>query len=116
MKKEIAIRVWDTEEKAMSPPMPLTMLAGFIYGCYQRNALDSQKYLLWTQCIDKKGREIYQGDICKHNNDSLFPVSDVYFEAGSFYFRTQYLNGSCNHLEVIGNIYQNPELLKYEFP
>jgi uncharacterized phage protein (TIGR01671 family) len=82
----------------------------------------------FTGLLDKQGREIYEGDIVKicvpntavdeeeMDNFKLITV-EIYFENGSFWFQGEGCT-DCNwhfynagEREVIGNIYENPELL-----
>lgn len=78
----------------------------------------------FTGLKDKSGVEIYEGDIlsdmngeklvCEYSNPYLgFRLSKLKLSKDN-YQRTYDLGsfGGCKHLEVIGNIYQNPELLK----
>ena len=71
----------------------------------------------FTGLNDKKGKEIYESDIVKleHWNPKIFQVG---FNRGGFCFyqneQDPYYN-DCKYLEeceVIGNIHENPELLK----
>jgi len=84
---------------------------------------------------DKNGVEIYEGDIvCSRCGDEIIDIGDVQFDCGVFGVewiqnkKSKSMVGSwgqrhnlrrldddfINYIEVIGNIYDNPELLKGE--
>jgi len=78
----------------------------------------------WTGCYDKNGTPIYEGDILAndlilpHDNDN---IGVVYFAAGTYMidgdgpFYDHVFGHSPDILDnhtVIGNKYENPELLK----
>ena len=67
----------------------------------------------FTGIHDKNGKEIYEGDILENQKER----SVVYFEDGCFYVKfkdCRYRIGGFdrNYIRVIGNIHENPELLK----
>ena len=76
----------------------------------------------YTGLDDKNGKEIYEGDIVKldsnmlkitgivtyHNNEAVFVLEDLHDEIEECLWYMQ------EDLEVIGNIYDNPELLRGE--
>lgn len=71
----------------------------------------SIKVMQYTGLKDKNGVEIYEGDLIDFGGGPF----KVIFEKGCFYSWTPYDSEFLhliNHLsEVIGNIYENPELL-----
>lgn len=76
----------------------------------------------FTGLHDKNGKEIYEGDSVKYRDSMGQHIEKVIFDKGCFYAGMHW--GSSTRLapklintritEVIGNIYDNPELLEGE--
>ena len=84
----------------------------------------------WFGLRDKNGREIYEGDVVNvhfyHEPDKMPVIGKVYWSAGlacfhirgndactySVSFKTGGNWGDTPAVEIIGNIHENPELLK----
>ncbi|MFY4822038.1 YopX family protein [Aliarcobacter butzleri] len=88
---------------------------------------NSEYYLMqYTGLKDKNDVEIYEGDICLIENcfinfkDKLYSyIGEVKYTACRFMVVDEYLNSLSpfeykNSIKVIGNIYENPELLEQE--
>ncbi|WP_449449540.1 YopX family protein [Streptococcus suis] len=76
--------------------------------------LDNVIIMQSTGVFDKNGKEIFEGDVVNIFDEKL---SKIYFSEGAFC--VDVLNGGTplhvylsEHLELIGNIYENPELME----
>lgn len=100
-------------------------------GLYTENKVNPDTVGQFTGLLDKNGKKIYEGDIIKHPyvdpifRDLVEPkegdgvTSEVVFHDGAFVVKYHendfiYLDGFTRHgyVEVIGNIHDNPKLLK----
>mgnify|MGYP001569391785 CR=1 FL=1 len=117
MTREIKFRAWDKKNKIM---IDWNHLRAFKDGWW--NNSQELPIMQFTGLHDKNGKEIYEGDILKHILDGFEPheLLSVYWdeELNGFsshsldkehLYQTPIMN---NEYEVIGNIYENPELLK----
>ena len=123
--REIKFRAFDGDKKEMILPEyaereDFHILAdGQIvetheYG-YERHELTSKRPNSWvlmqyTGLKDKNGKEIYEGDYVNCNRyeneeNYLVEIKDIR------YLPKELFGSNLNYLEVIGNIYENPELL-----
>lgn len=115
--RKIKFRIWSKINNSMSPSMPLKEL------CYQEydKTLDpfNDNYVVWIQFTglkDKNGKEIYEGDVVRRNNNEQ--LKEIVWNdtqiAGFAYQVGAYYNGivePSDELEIIGNIYEHPHLL-----
>jgi uncharacterized phage protein (TIGR01671 family) len=121
--REIKFRAWEPERKRMSEAFNLKDLdgedGGEIYtgdmSLIQINHNPTVILMQYTGLKDKHGKEIYEGDIVK----ILKPLThgwcpvlvEVQYSAPEFCVDYGHSNGLHSACEVIGNIYENPELL-----
>lgn len=131
--EKIFYRVWDIENCFMTEPVGMTFSgsgAPYVSWEYQ-NALHNGMHglscvlMLWTGRLDKNGKKIFEGDICNGLGVVEYNPSLTWDGGGSdhpgFYFSKAYLFGDFGELEynrgfddreieIVGNLYENPEL------
>jgi hypothetical protein len=91
-------RMWSWEELRN---LPLSDL--------ERDDLD---WLQYSDYEDKEGKEIYEGDLLKYPNTKM--VFEVIWRRGTFCYQVSdgvFQIFDQTQCEVIGNIYENPDLL-----
>lgn len=134
--REIKFRAWDKRYSMMSYPNTLSFFnaigwlgkTNLYYGAEAVGVI-TEKYnagkniheqksfqkhfevMQYTGLKDKNGKEIYEGDILQFPS-KFTPPEVVTFEHGMFYLKNDTLFHYADGEEVIGNIYENPELLK----
>lgn len=111
MSREIKFREWDSHEKRMIDWDELSHV--FDLGCILGDSL-TWTVMQYTGLKDKNDKEIYEGDIVRH----LWSSSGKYIGLVEMVLGCWSINGSQigyveeDELEVIGNVWENPELLE----
>ncbi len=130
--REIKFRVWDKNvhdyqgENIVGKIIPWDYV---VDSDYLKDSLNGDYPLMqYTGLKDKNGKEIYEGDVCKYYKHK--PIGDEAFCDDSTKWEKIELIGEIEYnkkmtlafsvggtrwfkdIEVIGNIYENPELIK----
>jgi hypothetical protein len=108
--REIKFRVWDIDGKVIYK----TIID--LYSCWDEfNGFDRnhQVVMQYTGLKDKNGKEIYEGDIFRDSKGKNQLVRwDLYFWKWGVYNDIETDGRDAFSIEIIGNIYENPELIQ----
>lgn len=124
--REIKFRVWDKNSKKIYHIIGFILVHNQIrIWYYDKETILNQSYhesnVIITQYAglkDKNGKEIYEGDILQINDEEHegnAKIVCVEYKRGGFvdsYFHRYIGDIKTYKIEIIGNIYENPELLK----
>ena len=126
MNREIKFRAWYKEKKRIGKVLGIGILHKEIYfsnedvDCYGHIDFKDIELMQYTGLKDKNNKEVYEGDIVKLRANHGIGVIKYYDECGAFvveYIKPRPLavlgmNYYKEDIEILGNIYKNPELLK----
>ena len=112
MNRQIKFRIWSLEAKEMFEDFPLVR-----EDKYLNDVLADENYIFMqsTGLFDKNGKEVYEGDLITWGGGGIHLIE---FRDTSWAFKNEQWLFSMitqkerDSFEVIGNIFENPDLIK----
>jgi len=121
--REIKVRAWDVINKKMLDPdefkLAVALPQGHVVGVNidvedGEDITTEYELIQYTGLKDKNGKEIWEGDICQAwiLKTKKRITGEIQFINGFFGFDIHTRLYDAKICEIIGNIHENPELLK----
>lgn len=119
---DINFRAWLKDEQKMVEVTSLNLTTKRImYDIYKMKSFDEIILMQSTGLKDKNGKDVYDGDIVNaFDGDNYYLNCCIGYNKGVFYLYKPYhphfyvLFNKLQEIEVIGNIYENKELVENE--
>lgn len=116
-------RAWDKHGQKMFANDQLIIWNGNVYANDSKKltcnnlkgwSIDDEYLMQSTGLIDKKGKEIFEGDVVKCNGllGTIESFKAMWICSFVKYNNYQKVGFFAQEIEVVGNIYENPELLE----
>lgn len=123
--REIKYRMWNKKENKMYEVGEINFdykrifMKNYNMYIYSSYSFEDVELMQFTGLHDKNGKEIYESDIVEVTRQCIWEKGIVVFIDGCFFIKVKetllalYECEPNNYeLKVIGNIYENPDLLK----
>lgn len=118
MNREFKFRAWLTKYNKMVKIYSWNIWQEY-FMCSEYNSefyLEETPIMQYTGLKDKNNKEIYEGDIVIHHSKMckiIFNVEEARFvlRDDEFELEIPFTNNNNKRMEIVGNIYENPELL-----
>lgn len=116
--REIKFRAWDKLNKEMFNVESINFQERRVYkDAVSYCKFESIELMQYAELKDKNGKEIYEGDIITLHNRKhrvIFNTEGARFvlRNDEFELEITFINHNNERMEIVGNIYENPELME----